>query len=249
MKDKFLNGKVALITGASRGIGRGIAIELAKIGACVIVNYRKDLKGAEETKKTIEERGGYCRIIKCDVSSYEDTKLMIEKIIRDFGKIDILINNAGISKVVLFIDMEEEDWDNIINTNLKGVFNCSRNVLPYMIGEKNGVIINISSMWGSVGASCEVIYSASKGGVDSFTKALAKEVGPSNIRVNAISPGVINTSMNEWMSCEEKDSLKDEIPLCRFGECEDIGKAVVFLCSDNAKYITGQILTIDGGMI
>ena len=249
MKDKFLNGKVALVTGASRGIGRGIAIELAKAGASVIVNYRKDLKGAEETKRIIEEKNGYCRIIKWDVSSYEDTKLMTESIIKDFGKVDILINNAGVSKVGLFIDMYEEDWDNIINTNLKGVFNCCRNILPHMFSVKSGVIINISSMWGNVGASCEVIYSASKGGVNSFTKALAKEVGPSNIRVNAISPGVINTSMNKWMSCEERDSLKDEIPLCRFGECEDIGKAVVFLCSDNAKYITGQVLTIDGGMI
>lgn len=249
MKDKFLNGKVALVTGASRGIGRGIAIELAKAGASVIVNYRKDLKGAEETKRIIEEENGYCRIIKCDVSSYEDTKLMTENIIKDFGKVDILINNAGVSKVGLFIDMDEGDWDSIINTNLKGVFNCCRNILPHMFSAKSGVIINISSMWGNVGASCEVIYSASKGGVNSFTKALAKEVGPSNIRVNAISPGVINTSMNKWLSCEEKDSLKDEIPLCRFGECEDIGKAVVFLCSDNAMYITGQILTIDGGMI
>lgn len=249
MKDKFLNGKVSLVTGASRGIGRGIAIELAKAGASVIVNYRKDLKGAEETKRIIEEENGYCRIIKWDVSSYEDTKLMTENIIKDFGKVDILINNAGISKVGLFIDMDESDWDNIINTNLKGVFNCCRNILPHMFSVKSGVVINISSMWGSVGASCEVIYSASKGGVNSFTKALAKEVGPSNIRVNAISPGVINTSMNKWMSCEERDSLKDEIPLCRFGECEDIGKAVVFLCSDNAKYITGQVLTIDGGMI
>lgn len=249
MKDKFLNGKVALVTGASRGIGRGIAIELAKAGASVIVNYRKDLKGAEETKRIIEEENGYCRIIKCDVSSYEDTKLMTENIIKDFGKVDILINNAGVSKVGLFIDMDEGDWDSIINTNLKGVFNCCRNILPHMFSAKSGVIINISSMWGNVGASCEVIYSASKGGVNSFTKALAKEVGPSNIRVNAISPGVINTSMNKWLSCEEKDSLKDEIPLCRFGECEDIGKAVVFLCSDNARYITGQILTIDGGMI
>lgn len=249
MNENSLNGKVAIVTGASKGIGRGIAIELADSGAYVIINYKKDLKGAEETKKIIEDKNEYCKIIQCDISSYKDTKDMMENIIKHFGKIDILVNNAGISKVGLFIDMQEEDWDNIINTNLKGIFNCSRNVLPYMCSEKNGVIINISSMWGNVGASCEVIYSASKGGVNSFTKALAKELGPSNIRVNAISPGVINTSMNQWMSCDEKDSLKEEIPLCRFGECEDIGKAVVFLCSDSAKYITGQILTIDGGMI
>lgn len=249
MKTNSLNGKVAVVTGASRGIGRGIAIELADSGACVIINYKKDLKGAEETKKIIEDKDGYCKIIQCDISSYKDAKDMMENIIRKFGKIDILVNNAGISKVGLFIDMEEWDWDNIINTNLKGTFNCSRNVLPHMCNEKNGVIINISSMWGNVGASCEVIYSASKGGVNSFTKALAKEVGPSNIRVNAISPGVINTSMNQWMNDEEEESLRGEIPLCRFGECEDIGKAVAFLCSDNAKYITGQVLTIDGGMI
>ncbi|MEW9095734.1 MAG: SDR family oxidoreductase [Clostridiaceae bacterium] len=241
--------KVALVTGGSRGIGKGIAIELAKAGYSVIINYRKDEDSAKETLNEVKSLGGYGEIYKCDVGSYKDSKKMIEDIIRKFGKLDVLVNNAGISKVGLFIDFKEEDWDDIINTNLKGVFNCCHNAVPYMLEKKEGVIINISSMWGEVGASCEVIYSASKGGINSFTKALAKELGPSNIRVNTISPGVINTEMNCWLSGEERKSLEEEIPLCKFGECEDIGKAVVFLCSNSSKYITGQIITIDGGMI
>lgn len=241
--------KIALITGGSRGIGKGIALELAKAGCSVVINYRKDDVSANETLEAIKSLGTYGEIYKCDISSFKESKKMIEDIVGRFGKIDILVNNAGISKVGLFIDSSEEDWDEIININLKGVFNCCRNVVPYMLNKGGGSIVNISSMWGNVGASCEVIYSASKGGINSFTKALAKELGPSGIRVNAISPGVINTEMNCWLSPEEKRSLEEEIPLCRFGDSEDIGKAVVFLCSDASKYITGQVITIDGGML
>jgi len=244
-----LSGKTALITGASRGIGRSIAIELAKAGASVAINFSKDESGAEETLRFIKDLGGYGFIIQGDISKYDTAKAVVEKVASTFGKIDILVNNAGISKVGLFMDMKEEDWDSIMNTNLKGVFNCSHNVVQNMISEKSGCIINISSIWGNVGASCEVIYSASKGGINIFTKALAKELAPSNIRVNAIAPGVINTEMNQWLSKEEQDALMDEIPMMKMGEGEDIGKAVVFLAGEGAKYITGQVLTIDGGML
>lgn len=244
----LLTGKVALVTGGSRGIGRGIALELIKAGCSVVINYRKNEAEAEKTLDVLNKIG-YAKAFKADVSSYSECKVMIEEVIKEFGKIDILVNNAGVSKVGLFIDVKEEDWDYIVNTNLKGVFNCCHNLVPHMLSKDGGSIINISSMWGNVGASCEVIYSASKGGINSFTKALSKELGPSNIRVNAISPGVINTEMNSWLSEEEVSELKEDIPLCKFGECEDIGNTVVFLASDKSKYITGQIITVDGGML
>lgn len=243
-----LKGKVAIVTGASRGIGKGIAIELAKAGACVVINYKSNDEAAEETLREIRELGAYALIIKGDVSDYEFSKYMIKTTVEKLGKIDILINNAGISKVELFMDAVPEEWDNILNVNLKGTINCSHNAVKEMIKQKSGSIINISSMWGNVGASCEVIYSASKGAINSFTKALAKELAPSNIRVNAIAPGVIDTEMNGWLSDEERKLLVDEIPMMKFGEVEDIGNLVTFLASENSKYITGQVITIDGGM-
>jgi len=244
-----LQGKTALITGASRGIGRSIAIELARSGVSVAINFSKDINGAEETLRQVKDIGGYGFVVQGDISKYNEAKSTVEKVIKTFGKIDILVNNAGISKVGLFMDMKEEDWDSIMNTNLKGAFNCSHNVVEYMISQKSGCIINVSSIWGNVGASCEVIYSASKGGINSFTKALAKELAPSNITVNAIAPGVIKTEMNQWLSKEETEALIDEIPMMRMGEGEDIGRAVVFLAGEGAKYITGQVLTVDGGML
>lgn len=242
-------GKVVLITGASRGIGKSIAEEFAKKGAAIIVNYNNNDEAANNTLIAIEKLGAYGFSIKGDVSSYGCAKSIVEDVIKKFGKIDVLVNNAGISKVGLFIDMEEEDFDNVINTNLKGVFNISHNAVKYMLQKKSGSIINISSMWGQVGASCEAIYSASKGGINAFTKALGKELGPSGIRVNAIQPGVIDTEMNSWMSKEEKESIENEIPLMTFGAGEDIGKLAVFLASDEAKYITAQVITVDGGYI
>lgn len=244
-----LAGKVAIVTGGSRGIGRSIALQLAKEGANVIINYRQDVEGAEETKSIIESIGGYSVTWKADVSDYKESEKMIAGIAAKFGRIDILINNAGISKMGLLIDMTEEDWENIINTNLKSVFNCSKNALKFMLSQKSGNIINISSIWGNAGASCEVIYSASKGAVNTLTKALAKEVALSNIRVNAIAPGVIDTTMNSWMSEEEKRSLIEEIPMGRFGDSADIGELAAFLVSDKAKFITGQVYTVDGGML
>lgn len=243
-----LSGKVVLITGSSRGIGRSIALEFAKAGATVAINYRVDIEGAQETLNIIKNLDGFGSLFQADVSDYKDSEKMIKDIYKNFGKIDILVNNAGISKVGLFIDSNELDWDNIMNTNIKGVYNCCHNVLKYMLPEKSGNIINISSIWGNVGASCEVIYSASKGAVNSFTKALAKELGPSNIRVNAIAPGVIDTNMNSWLTIEERKALEEEISLMKLGDGEDIGKIAVYLASKDSKYITGQVITVDGGM-
>lgn len=243
-----LKGNVALVTGASKGIGRAIAIELAKEGAMVAVNYNKDKEGCEETIKLIESFGGYAIGIRGDVSKYEDVEIIVSKVIDKCGKIDILVNNAGISIRNLFMDMKLEEIDNLINVNLKGVMYTCHCVLPYMISQKYGRIVNISSIWGNVGGSCEAVYSASKGAINSFTKALGKEMALSGIRVNAISPGVIDTGMNSWLSEEEKNELKEEIPVGEFGRGEDIGKAVAFLCSKDAQYINSQIITVDGGM-
>ena len=244
-----LKGKVAIVTGASRGIGKGIAIELGKAGACVVINYKSNDEESEKTLQEIRELGVYAMIIKGDVSDYEFSKKLIKTTIEKLGKIDLLVNNAGISKIGLFMDEGPEDWDKILNVNLKGTINCSHSVVKEMIRQKSGSIINISSMWGNVGASCEVIYSASKGAINSFTKALAKELAPSNIRVNAIAPGVIDTEMNSCLTGEERESLVSEIPMMKFGEVCDVGMLVTFLASDNSRYITGQVINIDGGIL
>lgn len=244
-----LCGKVVLITGAAKGIGKAIALKFAKEGASVIINYRKSHEEAEKVKKDIEELGGYAFLLQGDVSSYETCSNMIKTVMEKFGKIDILINNAAVSQIGIFLDYTEESFDNIINTNLKGVFNITHNAIKYMLPRKQGSIINISSMWGEVGASCEVLYSASKGGINAFTKALGKELAPSNIRVNAISPGVIDTSMNSWLTEEEREELISEIPMMRMGLPEEIANLAVFLASDECAYMTGQILRVDGGLI
>jgi 3-oxoacyl-[acyl-carrier protein] reductase len=244
-----LSGKVALVTGASRGIGRNIAVELVKSGAIVAVNYNRNEEGAVETLRLIKDSGGYAIAVKGDISSYKESRDIIDQVVSKLGNIDILVNNAGISKVGLFMDMTESDWNELIDVDLKGVINCSHCALKYMLRQKRGSIINISSIWGNAGASCEVVYSAAKGAVNSFTKALAKELGPSNIRVNAIAPGVIDNEMNAWLSKDERESLIQEIPMMKFGTGDDIGKVAVFLASENSKYITGQIITVDGGML
>lgn len=244
-----LTGKVALVTGASRGIGRAIAVELAKEGASIIINYSKDDEGAKETLDQIKKADGYGVIIKQDVSSFEGCKLMIDEIVNTMGKIDILVNNAGISTIGLFMDAEEQDILRIINTNLMGPVYLTKYALKYMVSKGSGNIINVSSMWGDVGASCEVLYSTTKGGLNLFTKSLAKELAMSNIRVNGIAPGVIDTKMNEVFSEDDRKSLEEEIPLGRFGRPEEIGKLAVFLASDDSSYITGQIIRADGGFI
>ena len=243
-----LTGKVAIVTGASRGIGRGIAIELAKEGAAIVINYSKDDEGAEETLNMLKEIGVSAIKIKKDISIYEETEEIVNEAIKHFGKIDILVNNAGRSVIGLFMDAGKDEIDNLMKSNLLGAMYLTKNVIPHMLS-RGGAILNISSMWGDVGASCEVLYSASKGGINLFTKALAKEMAPSNIRVNAIAPGVINTKMNYFLTDEDKRDLEEEIPMGRFGESEEIGKIAVFLCSDDSSYITGQIIRADGGMI
>ncbi|MEG6615648.1 SDR family oxidoreductase [Peptococcaceae bacterium 1198_IL3148] len=244
-----LKQKIALVTGASRGIGRAIAIELANQGAHVIINYKTDGQRALATLNQIEKNGGSGVLIKGDVSDYLFAKKLITDIVNDFGTIDILVNNAGIAKFGLFTELTEQDWDEVINTNLKGVFNCCHHAVQAMLPHKNGSIINISSIWGNVGASCEVFYSASKGGVNAFTRALGKELAPSGIRVNAIAPGVIDTDMNNCFTEEERDALAQEIPMMRFGNGQEIAKLVAFLASDDASYITAQVITIDGGFV
>lgn len=243
-----LLGKTALITGASRGIGRAIAIEFAKEGANIVINYSKDELGAEETLKILKGIGVVAYKIKEDVSSFEGAEKIIDFTLKSFGKIDILVNNAAKSTIGLFMDSSKEEIENILNTNLLGPLYLSKMAIPHMIN-KNGVILNISSMWGEVGASCEVLYSTSKGAINLFTKALAKEMAPSNIRVNAIAPGVIDTSMNSFLSKEDRKDLEEEIPFGRFGSPEEIGKIAVFLCSKDSSYITGQIIRADGGYI
>ena len=244
-----LIGKVALVTGASRGIGKAIAKELAQNGASVIINYSKDDEGANSTLKEIRELGGYAKVIKKDISIKDQCEELIKEIIKTFGKIDILINNAAKSEVGLFMDVDDKSFEKLINTNLLAPMYLSKYALNYMISKGCGNIINISSIWGEAGASCEVVYSTTKGGLNLFTKSLSKEVAQFGIRVNSIAPGVINTEMNNFLSEEEKNQLIDEIPMNRFGDVKEIAKAVVFLCKDDCKYLTGQIIRIDGGFL
>ena len=243
-----LLGKVAIVTGASRGIGRAIAIELGKEGASIIINYSKDEEGAKESLETLRELGIVAYAVKSDISSFEGAEYIINKTLEHFGKVDIVVNNAARSTIGLFMDATKEDIEGLLNTNLLGAMYLSKLAIPHMLG-KGGAILNISSMWGEVGASCEVLYSTSKGGLNLFTKALAKEMAPSNIRVNAIAPGVIDTKMNSFLNVEEREELENEIPVGRFGLPEEIGKTAVFLCSEDSSYITGQILRVDGGYI
>lgn len=241
--------KVALITGASRGIGREIAFQLAESGISVAVNYNSSDDKAKELLYQIKDINKNVQIYKADVSNEKEVLDMVHKIESELGKIDILVNNAGISQIGLFTDMTSSERDRMIGVNLIGAMNVTKAVLPSMIHYKTGNIINISSMWGEVGASCEVVYSATKAGLIGFTKALAKELGPSNIKVNCISPGVINTEMNSELSYEDMKELINDIPLNRIGTPSDIAKAVKFLISDKAAYITGQVLGVNGGMI
>ena len=243
-----LRGKVILVTGASRGIGRAIAIELASKGAAIAINYSKDDEGAKVTLENVIKNGGYGKLFKKDISNYNNCRELIDEVIGTFGKLDVLVNNAGISKFGLFMDMSLEEINELVNTNLMGAIYLSKLAINNMM-RNGGNIINISSVWGEVGASCEVIYSATKGGLNLFTKALAKEVASFNIRVNSVAPGVINTEMNNVLDSEDKEVLKNEIPMMRFGEAHEVARVVSFLCEDKCKYLTGQIIRIDGGFI
>ena len=241
--------KVVLVTGGSRGIGRQVAIQLAKEGYRLLINYNKSQKEAQETCRFLRKEGYQVEIFKADVSKQDQVKAMFDFCMDRFGSIDVLVNNSGISYEGLITDMDEEDWDRIIDTNLKSVFLCSKEALKHMISNHSGKIINISSMWGQVGASCEVAYSASKAGMIGFTKALAKEVGPSGINVNALAPGVIMTDMMKDFDQSDIDYLKDETPLMRLGQPEDIANLVSFLVTDKADFITVQVLASNGGFV
>ena len=235
--------KVVLVTGASRGIGRKIAIDLSQKGYKVIANYNK----SEEQAQKLKEENPNIEIYKADVSKREEVNSMIEDIIKKYQKIDILINNAGISKSNVFTDVTDEEWDILIKSNLYSVFCVTQEVLPYMINKKEGCIINISSIWGMVGASCETIYSVTKGGIDAMTKSLAKELGPSNIRVNSIAPGIIDTQMNENLTKQDINEIESDIPLGKIGKTADISKCIKWLIED--EYTTGQVISINGGWI
>lgn len=235
--------KIAIVTGASRGIGREIAKELSNLGIKVIANYKK----SEEEAKLLQKENPQIDIYKADVSNRLEVKKMVEYALEKYGKIDILINNAGISEWRIFTETTDEDWNRMINNNLYSAFCMTQEVLHNMIQNKNGNIINISSIWGMVGASCESIYSISKAGMDAMTKSLAKELAPSNIRVNSIAPGAIATDMNNNLSSSEIEELNNEIPLGRIGKTEDIAKCVKWLVED--EYTTGQIISINGGWV
>ena len=233
--------KVVLITGASRGIGRDIAEKLAQKGYQVIANYNR----SEEKAKELKSKYANIDIYKADVSKREEVHNMIKSILEKYKKIDVLVNNAGISLTGLFTDVTDEEWNKIINNDLYSVFCTTQEVLTNMIMRKEGCIINISSIWGIVGSSCESIYSVAKAGVDGMTKSLAKELGPSGIQVNSIAPGFIQTEMNAEYNKKELEEIKYEIPLQKLGECEDIARCIKWLIED--KYVTGQIIAINGG--
>ena len=234
---------VILITGASRGIGRTIALELAKKGHKIVANYNNS---EEQAKELVKEKGNI-EIYKADVSKRIDIQNMVQYVLKKYGKIDVLINNAGISQEKVFSDVTDNDWNKMINNNLYSVFCMIQEVSYNMISRKKGCIINISSVWGMVGASCETIYSVSKAGVDALTKSLAKELGPSGIRVNSIAPGIIDTDMNKNLTLQELDNIKNEIPLERIGRTIDIAKCIEWLIEDD--YTTGQVISINGGWI
>ena len=240
--------KTAVITGASRGIGKATAIEFARNGYNVLANYNNSEKEAMELEKMLTEEGCSIKIFKADVSKSFEADAMIEYCLKEFGGLDVLVNNAGISQDKLFTDITDEDWERMMSVNVTSVFNCSRKALKHMIWEKSGSIINITSMWGETGGSCEVHYSASKAAIIGMTKALAKEVGPSNIRVNAVSPGVIMTDMCAYYGEETLNELKEETPLMKLGKPEDIAETVYFL-AEKGNFITGQVVGVNGGMV
>lgn len=244
-----LEGKVALVTGASRGIGREIALELARQGADVAVNYSGSEERANQVVAEIKEMGRHAISIQCDVSNTESVANMVKETIDTFGKLDILVNNAGITKDNLLMRMKEDEWDDVININLKGVFLCTKAVTRQMMKQRSGRIINISSIVGVSGNPGQANYVAAKSGVIGLTKTTAKELASRGITVNAVAPGFITTDMTDKLQEEVKEQMLKQIPLARFGEPSDIANVVVFLASEDSKYMTGQTLHVDGGMV
>ncbi|MBO8137400.1 MAG: 3-oxoacyl-[acyl-carrier-protein] reductase [Desulfotomaculum sp.] len=244
----MLDGMVALVTGSSRGIGRAIAVALAKAGANVVVNYAGREDAARETADMIEEIGRKALVIKADVSDPEQVKAMVDKTVKELGRLDILVNNAGITRDNLLMRMKDEEWDTVVNTNLKGAFNCCRAAARPMLKARGGRIINVSSVVGLSGNPGQVNYSAAKAGLIGLTRTLAGELGSRGITVNAVAPGFITTDMTEKLPDDVKERLKERIPLGRLGTPEEIADVVTFLCSPSAGYITGQVIAVDGGM-
>lgn len=243
-----MSKKTVLVTGASRGIGKAIAVKYAKKGCNVAVNCIHSEERLAQTRREIESYQTECLAFLGDMGNPADCQALFKKIRKQFGGVDVLVNNAGISYIGLLQDMTSDDWDRIVRTNLTSVFNCCRLAIPYMVEKKCGKIINISSVWGVAGASCEVAYSATKGGINAFTKALAKELAPSGIQVNAIACGAIDTEMNHFLDQEELIDLIDEIPAGRLGKAEEVADLAYHLGYKDS-YLTGQVIGLDGGWI
>ena len=239
--------ETALITGGSRGIGAAIAAALARAGYAVAINYNHSADAAEALAASLRAEGRAALPVQADVSDPAQVAAMFAAVERQLGAVSVLVNNAGIAQQKLFSDITPEEWRRMFAVDVEGVFHCCQCALPYMIHRKAGSIVNISSVWGQVGASCEVHYSAAKAAVIGLTKALAKELGPSGIRVNCVAPGVIRTEMNAHLSGEDMEALREETPLCRIGEPEEVADAVSFLAGEGSRFVTGQILAVSGG--
>ena len=244
-----LTGKAALVTGASRGLGRAIALELARRGAKVVVNYAKDADGAQSVVSAIREAGGEAQAMQADVSDFKASEGLIKATVEAYGALDILVNNAGTTRDTLIMMMSEADWDTVLQTNLKSAFNCSKAAVRTMMRKRYGRIINMTSVVGIAGNAGQTNYAASKAGLIGFTKALAREVAPRNITVNAIAPGFVPTALTNDLPAELKEASLKTIPLGRWGTPEEVAYAAAFLASDEAAYITGQVLSVDGGMV
>lgn len=243
-----LTGKVALVTGASRGIGKAIALKLAAEGAAVVINYHGSMEKAKEVKAEIESDGGIAEIMQCNVADYQATEAMIRKVTDDFGRLDILVNNAGITRDGLLMKMSEEDYDTVLDTNLKGPFHCIRFAARQMLRQRGGRIINLSSVSGILGNAGQANYSAIQSGRVGLTKSAARELASRGITVNAVAPGFIETEMTAVLPEKVRESAVAQIPMGAFGTAEDVAEAVAFLASDSARYITGQTIHVDGGM-
>ena len=244
----MLTDKIAVVTGASRGIGREIAVTLASKGAVVIVNYNGSAARAEAVVKEIEEAGGKAEAVQCNVSEFAKSAELMDYVVKKYGRVDILVNNAGITRDNLLMKMSEEDFDAVIDTNLKGAFNCIKNISRQMLKQKSGRIINISSVSGVMGNAGQVNYSASKAGVIGMTKAVAREMATRGITCNAVAPGFIVTEMTDVLFDTIKENITNQIPMRRFGQTKDVANLVAFLASEEAGYITGQVVGVDGGM-
>ena len=245
----MLKGKCAIITGASRGLGKSIALKLASLGANIVLNYRSSEKEAIEVENEIKGLGVEVLSIKGDISKLQEVENLVSVAKERFGNIDIMVNNAGITKDALILRMKEEDFDSVIDVNLKGVFNCMKAITPIMVKQKHGKIISISSVVGISGNASQVNYAASKAGIIGMTKSLAKEIGSRGITVNAVAPGFIETDMTDVLNDKIKEEAKKNIPLKKFGKAEDVANVVAFLASESSDYVTGQVIQVDGGML